>query len=57
MGAAHDRTIQLDLLDALDVADAVDAAKLVDEAVEVAEVGGFNDELDDGAALGIDVGG
>ena len=47
----------LDLLDALDVADALDAAELVDEAVEVTDVDGFDDEVDDCAAVGVGAGG
>ena len=41
----------------MDVADALDAAELVDEAVEVADVDGFDDEVDGGAAVGVGVGG
>jgi len=46
----------LDLLDALDVADALDAAHLVDEAIEVADVDGLDDEVDDRATVGGGIG-
>ena len=55
--AAGLRQAGLDFLDALDVADTLDAAELVDEAVEVADVDGFDDEVDDGASVGLGVGG
>ena len=47
----------LDFLDSLDVADALDAAEFVDQAVEVADVNGLDDEVDDGASVGGGVGG
>ena len=46
----------LDFLDALNLADALDATHFVDEAVEVAQVEGLDDEVDDGSAVGDGVG-
>jgi hypothetical protein len=42
---------ELQLLGALDGADALDAADAEDHAVEVAQVFGFNDKLDDGFTI------